>query len=281
MKKIVPAVVLTLAIVPRAHAALNYALDFDGINDFVRVPDSNSLDLSNGMTIEAWIKSNSTDGARVIVSKWKDQSPRDHSYIFKDHNNSDKLRIELSKSDHNDLADLEGTNPIVTGNWIHAATTYDMSNVRLFYNGAQDRVGLPNTGGGLTRNSLTDLLIGNVNGGEVFDGLIDEVRIWNYARSQQDLQDNMLYALNGDESGLVGYWNFDEGNGQTAHDLSFYLNHGQLGSTSGGDSNDPQWVLSDGQYGQERNVVPEPSTILLLGAGLLGGVRLRRRSISA
>jgi hypothetical protein len=36
--------------------AVNYALQFDGINDFVMAPDSNSLDLSTGMTIEAWIK---------------------------------------------------------------------------------------------------------------------------------------------------------------------------------------------------------------------------------
>jgi hypothetical protein len=48
----------------------NYALRFDGVNDYVRVPDNESLDLSTGMTIEAWINLFSIDGPKVFVSKW-------------------------------------------------------------------------------------------------------------------------------------------------------------------------------------------------------------------
>jgi hypothetical protein len=98
MKKIVLTLVLILIFSSPAYAMLNYALLFDGIDDFVKVPDSNSLDLSTGMTIEAWIKSDLTSdsGARVIVSKWHDPTG-EQSYIFKDHNSTPNLRIELSK----------------------------------------------------------------------------------------------------------------------------------------------------------------------------------------
>ena len=58
MRKTILIVSLILMSSSYAQASLNYALFFDGIDDFVRVPDSHSLDLSSVMTIEAWIKSN-------------------------------------------------------------------------------------------------------------------------------------------------------------------------------------------------------------------------------
>jgi len=58
-----------------------------------------------------------------------------------------------------------------------------------------------------------------------FAGLIDEVRIWNYARTQAEIQATMNTTLKGNEPGLVGYWNFDDG---TANDSSPYRNHGTL-----------------------------------------------------
>jgi hypothetical protein len=74
------------------------AYSFDGMDDYIRVPDDDSLDLSDGLTIMAWIKSDDTSGARVIVSKWNDNTS-DRSYIFKDWNSSDKLSIDVRAQD--------------------------------------------------------------------------------------------------------------------------------------------------------------------------------------
>ena len=82
--------------------------------------------------------------------------------FFKDHNDSDKLRIELSESDHNDLADFGGSAPIPLGIWVHVATTYDASSgmIRLYFNGSEDASFSVAGANRLIDSSLTDVLIG-------------------------------------------------------------------------------------------------------------------------
>jgi len=67
-----------------------------------------------------------------------------------------------------------------------------------------------------------------------FDGVIDEVRIWNAVRSKREIQKNINEYLNGDETGLVGYWKMNEGNGGIIKDIS---NH-QADATIA----DAQWI---------------------------------------
>ena len=167
------------------------AFRFDGADDYIRIPHHPSLNLASALTIEAWISPASTEGPRVIVSKWNDDIS-DWSYIFKDHNDSDNLRIELSESDHNDLADLEGSTSIPLETWVHVAATYDAGEgiARLYFNGAEDASQVVGSGR-LIDASLTDLLIGaTVTGGgilENFDGFIDEVSIYNRALSAEEI----------------------------------------------------------------------------------------------
>ena len=58
-----------------------------------------------------------------------------------------------------------------------------------------------------------------------FDGVIDEVRLWNVARTEAEIQSTMNSTLAGTEEGLVGYWNFDDG---TAKDLTTNENDGEF-----------------------------------------------------
>jgi hypothetical protein len=60
----------------------------------------------------------------------------------------------------------------------------------------------------------------------------------------------MHERLTGDEVGLVGYWDFDEGQGQIVYDLSGNGNDGQLGSTPEVDAGDPAWIESDAPIGR-------------------------------
>lgn len=95
-----------------------------------------------------------------------------------------------------------------------------------------------------------DFVIGaRDNGDYAFDGEIDDVRIYDRALSAEEIQANMHTRLTGDEPGPVGYWDFDEGEGQIVYDLSGNDNHGQLGSTPNADASDPAWVESDAPIG--------------------------------
>lgn len=287
-RAIVLALGLVLSMTGSVFAA-NYALDFAGINgmtydtgnDFVVVPDSNSLDLTTGLTIEAWIKPDIYRGLQTIVSKWRGNAP--NSYIFKaydDWRTTGELYFVTEGTSPNFVQYVYGNTDIPINSWTHVAATFDTTNgTRLFVNGIQDSI-FSNTGT-LNINDIA-LTIGCVYGSagiptQIFNGLIDEVRIWDYARTPQQLQDDMFYALTGNESGLRAYWNFNEGSGQVLGDLTSNLNHGRLGLTTGVDNNDPQWVLSDGQYGQVREVIPEPSSLLLLCSALFGAGFFRRK----
>ncbi|GAI36006.1 unnamed protein product, partial [marine sediment metagenome] len=77
-----------------------------------------------------------------------------------------------------------------------------------------------------------------------FAGTIDEVMIFDRALTAEEIQATMHSRLTGNEPNLVGYWDFDEGEGQFAYDLTDNGNDGQLGSTAGVDSSDPAWVDS-------------------------------------
>ncbi|NCS11951.1 MAG: hypothetical protein GPJ08_12735 [Microcystis aeruginosa G13-09] len=65
-----------------------------------------------------------------------------------------------------------------------------------------------------------------VNAWNPFAGKMDEVRIWNKARTQAEIQADMNHQLTGTESGLIGYWQFSEGTGNTVTDLSGHNNNG-------------------------------------------------------
>ena len=80
-----------------------------------------------------------------------------------------------------------------------------------------------------------------------FQGQIDEVRVWNVARTPGDLQANMSHELTGNEAGLAAYYRMSDGSGLTLTDNS---GHGWNGTLMDGagilppDGSPPQWVIS-------------------------------------
>ena len=86
--------------------------------------------------------------------------------------------------------------------WTHITGTYDGSNLRIYVNGVlkgqfATNISISASGFGL--------VIGRF-GTNRFQGLIDEVRIWNIARNKSDITGDMNTELSGSEAGLAGYW---------------------------------------------------------------------------
>ena len=91
--------------------------------------------------------------------------------------------------------------------------------------------------------STSPIMIGRNNFADMdFGGFIHEIRFWNSARSQSNIQSAMNVMLVGNETGLIGYWKCNDGFGQTVNDFSINNNDGQLGSTLSADLQDPAFI---------------------------------------
>jgi hypothetical protein len=122
--------------------------------------------------------------------------------------------------------------------WHHWTCIYTHAERRrqIYYDGARvigNTAKAPYSGGGL-------FLIGKAPQGRGWRGDIDEVRVWKRARSAEDIQHDRSHRLVGDEAGLVAYWRFDEGAGDTTHDRTENAHHGTLH----GNTNNAMWVTS-------------------------------------
>ena len=125
----------------------------------------------------------------------------------------------------------------IDNTWHHWAGTYNGTNrVRCLY---RDGVLMATNVAAQDFQGTGSLRIG----GEPFDdpasfaGVIDDVRIWDVARSQTEIQQNLGHPLSGAEPNLLAYWKFDEGAGSTTADTT---GHGFNGSLVNG----PTWTNS-------------------------------------
>jgi len=212
------------------------ALQFNGESSYASVEASSSLNITNQLTFEAWINPynwgpNMTMGLGQVVEKTsfsvflvkESITLNDHSLVFYMTNNENQGFMINTPA-----------NSIALNTWQHIAITYDYTGEpAIFIDGIGQDLSFTNPPiGPIQDNSLADLLIGcNDNPGGYFDGIIDEVRIWNIIRSGNNIQAFMNHYLNGNESGLIGYWRMDEANGNVINDRSEYENDGTAYNT--------------------------------------------------
>ena len=98
--------------------------------------------------------------------------------------------------------------------WLHVAMTWDGTSFVTYVNGAP-KISKTNAGGMLATTASVLTLGCNPPINNCFNGDFDELRVWNIARSAADIAQNYEKPLTGNESGLVGYFKFDEAPGAT------------------------------------------------------------------
>ncbi len=208
------------------------ALNFDGTNDYVAVPFATTSLTS--FTIETWINPatipESGLAAILNTNTWDATNGGIH-FQFEDG------FVELA------VYELGGGWPamstkLATNKWQHIAAVYDGAGgtVKFYLNGVLDNT-VSKT---LPATKISAAEIGAYTSSRYFNGKLDEFRVWNLVRSQAQIQADMDNSISASTSGLMGYYNFNEGTtGSTMlPDLTSNGNNGTLtnfaltGSTS-------------------------------------------------
>ena len=159
------------------------ALSFNGTNSLVTVNKSTSLDLTSGLSLEAWVYPRALGGWKSVL--FKAQGTQGLSYVLQGSSGAAAVpSLGLSVAASN----LMAPSPLPLNTWSHLAATYDGARMVLYVNGTQVASRAQT---GQISSSTDPLTIGGNSGGENFSGSIDEVRIYNRALSASEIQADM------------------------------------------------------------------------------------------
>ena len=188
-------------VIPGTLWAKNLALELDG-ETAIEVPNSDSLNPKKAITIEAWMNMSKPVG-ECLAKDWGGQ----RDYIFPEIvQNGNGLRFVLWPGTK--ILDVPGLEP---NKWQHVAGLWDGKEMRVYIDG-EEKGALPFDAKELAATDAS-LYIGVGDSQNWFcTGAIDEIRIWEVARTEEEINEFMMKGLNGDEKGLNAHYTFDEGN---------------------------------------------------------------------
>ncbi len=231
-------------------------LAFDGQNDYVTFGEAPGLGVQ-AFTIETWFNwrgpgtgATVTTGAGGVqeaiplVAKGRgeeDGTIRDMNFILAINAADNRLAADFEEGATGPSPGLNhpvyGNTPVTPDVWNHAAVTFDGTNWQLFLNGVLETntfVGQPPRWDSIQYASLASALDSSGSPVGYFAGVLDEVRIWNYARSAEQIADNRALEI-AFAPGLIGRWSLNETTGTTAEDTAG-------GSIDGTLHNGPVWT---------------------------------------
>ncbi len=212
LSKIFGVIVLFILIVRPINylAQTGSAINIIGSGDYITLPSSISTSYfvgGNKVTLEAWVKPNSL-------------SPGGHSIVSNLRTPSEQLQFLLSRAnDYFDFFVGTGVGPVYTGLptgpatatagiWQHVAGVYDGTVMTTYVNGVVSSTNTANYTFATTTNSI---VIGmNVNN-QNWDGELDEIRIWNVARTACQIATYMNCEIPAGTPGLIANYHFNEG----------------------------------------------------------------------
>lgn len=225
-------------VISQTNATYNNSLKFDGIDDNIILESlqgnlESMIDYRNDFTWELWFKTE-MDGTLMALAN----PPVWQNYYF------DGLTLNIQQDGQLwlDISDFAGVKPVAgdlrDNQWHHIAVVFDMD-----YFGYSDKITFYVDGEELETEIVRIVAQGDFNnfdeldfnsqiddyddhltvlgytslayfsggGGNYFNGQLDEVRIWNYARSSTEIRANYNISLKGTEDGLAAYYEFNQG----------------------------------------------------------------------
>jgi autotransporter-associated beta strand protein len=225
-----------IAIVYTLPGASGFGLTFDGRDDLVQVAVNAFPGVSNNFTIELWANPTATrtetaetnagiSGVNVALRQLQRFAvfPDQGTLSYGANHAGAGLSIGRNGVSVYEHAANHLPSRLVYSNdlsgWTHVALVYSSRRPRLYVNGALVRSGLTSLFPFVHASASLGSSSQSVNFGN-FKGQLDEVRIWNVALSETQIQTNMSRSLTGTEPGLVTYFRCDEGNGGTLADTA-------------------------------------------------------------
>jgi hypothetical protein len=167
-----------------AGGRIGNALSFGG-SSMTSIASSIGLELSQAITVEAWVKPAAAAGVLTVVAKDHGTSLAYGLFSRKGPAGLPNGVLRIACKD----VEVNGSEPLVLNAWSHLALAYDGVAVRLFVNGVQ--VGSQAATGPIETSSGTLHIGGSSAPGQHFKGLIDEVRIYNRALSAAEITEDM------------------------------------------------------------------------------------------
>ncbi|MBD3891434.1 LamG-like jellyroll fold domain-containing protein [Olleya marilimosa] len=171
-------------------------LNFDGVDDFI---DCGNI-LPESYTKEAWISIDAINQTSNIISG-SDSSGQNAFWVPNG----------VLSAGHNGFWNaVEDSNVLSLNTWYHVVVSYDYATqtLKLYKDGilidSNNNVPAPNNGNDIHIGSYDDA-------NNLFNGSIDEVRIWNVVRTEEQINGSKNCELQGDEAGLIAYYQFNEG----------------------------------------------------------------------
>jgi hypothetical protein len=227
-----------------AAAPPSGALSFDGTNDYVTFGVATELG-SPQFTLETWFKrtgagiGNTTGSGGIaslvpLVTKGApeaDGSNVDANYVLGINTPGNVLAADFEDTATGLNHPVSGTTPITNDTWHHAAASYDGTTWRLYLDGGLEATlavgAFTPRSDSIQHAGLGAMLTSTGTRLGAFQGLLDEVRIWNHARTQAEILEGSTRRINS-MPGLLGRWGLDEASGPTASDSTTPPSNGTL-----------------------------------------------------
>ena len=199
--------------------AQNNSLHLNGSTDWVYIPNSGNIKFPNTFTLEAWVKAERQQTAKII-----EKGDWDGFSIGQDLYKGWQTSV---CSDVMTGTTLNwGSGQPILNKWYHLAATFNGGNLKLYVDGAlvNSSIAIFNI-----NNTGRTISIGSDNGSQkFFKGYMDNISIWTTELSATDITNSITKGLTGTEDGLIGLWGFNEGTGSVVYNSVSSLYYGNL-----------------------------------------------------
>jgi hypothetical protein len=187
---------------------INNALSFDGDDDYVDFGDVEVLDFgTSDFTMECWLRTDVSNAISAIIVKDPECTTTVRYWNLLINNGRAVWEIGIPGQ----IESVESTTTINDNFWHHVAAVRQTDSILVYVDGVLE--GLTTTGSvfDLTNDAPVELGTNIVCGYDNFKGSMDELRFWDYAKSASEINALKDVELTGDEMGLLGYHNFNQG----------------------------------------------------------------------